>query len=75
MEAAMPSVQIYGGINDRVFRATKELRDGETVKIGEIEVKAVETSCHTEGHMMYVARKEGKTMAFTGDFLFMAGTG
>lgn len=46
--------------------------EGDTLRIGEIEVAAIDTPGHSPDSITIVARKGKKTALFTGDALFMA---
>jgi glyoxylase-like metal-dependent hydrolase (beta-lactamase superfamily II) len=50
-----------------------ELADGATVRIGDLEVQALDTPGHCAGHVAYAIRAGGLVSAFTGDALFCDG--
>lgn len=49
------------------------LRDGDTIRLGELEIEAVATPGHAAGHLSYVLRRGGKTSLFSGDAFFFGG--
>jgi len=49
--------------------------DGETFRIGEIEVKALHTPCHTQDSICYFMKDGEERVVFTGDTLFIGGCG
>ncbi len=53
------------------FYPDKTIKDGETVVVGDIELKAIKTSGHTSGGMCYLC---GKNL-FSGDVLFYESIG
>lgn len=52
--------------------ADRHIKHGETLKVGSVEIKAIETLGHTDGHMSYLANSD---RLFTGDALFIRGCG
>ncbi|CAB0019289.1 unnamed protein product [Nesidiocoris tenuis] len=68
-------VDVYGG-ESRVEGISHTVSDGDSLKIGNLEVSCLATPCHTSGHICYHVRSSGKSGAvFTGDTLFIAGCG
>uniref|UniRef100_A0A915PUU1 hydroxyacylglutathione hydrolase n=1 Tax=Setaria digitata TaxID=48799 RepID=A0A915PUU1_9BILA len=68
-------LSIYGG-DDRIIGITNKVRDGDTFKIGELDVKCLCTPCHTTGSVCYyVTDRSDDRVVFTGDTLFVAGCG
>jgi glyoxylase-like metal-dependent hydrolase (beta-lactamase superfamily II) len=51
---------------------THEVGEGDTIRVGSLEVAVIETPCHTVGHVCYHV---GGEAVFTGDTLFVAGCG
>jgi rhodanese-related sulfurtransferase len=51
------------------------LEHGDTIEFGNYTLEARATPGHTTGCMTYVVEDEGKTLAFTGDTLFIRGCG
>jgi hydroxyacylglutathione hydrolase len=49
------------------------LRDGATMRVGELEIEAIATPGHAVGHLSYVLRRDGKTSLFCGDAFFFGG--
>ena len=50
-----------------------ELIDGQTVQVGELQVKAIETPGHCAGHLTFVMEDADRTYMFSGDNLFFGG--
>ncbi|VDM45195.1 unnamed protein product [Toxocara canis] len=66
---------IYGG-DDRISKLNSKVKDGDTFKIGSLNVTCLFTPCHTRGHICYyVVEESGKKVVFTGDTLFIGGCG
>lgn len=64
---------ILGGIRiPDVISVNKTVKDGDTFKVGNIELKAIHTSGHTKGGMCYVSN-DGKL--FSGDTMFHGSVG
>jgi len=80
-----PGIQIIHGRNEPVYAGTVGLADGETLPNGllggKVELKAIETPCHTAAHTMFAAKLPSAAddavnqMIFTGDCLFEGGVG
>lgn len=70
------NVECYGG-DKRVEGLTKQLKDNDTVSVGNLKVKALATAGHTTGHTCYYVEdtKTGQRAVFTGDCLFSSGCG
>jgi hydroxyacylglutathione hydrolase len=54
------------------------LRDGDSVPVGELQLKALHTPGHTPEHLSFVLEKQGSAepvAIFTGDFLFVGALG
>ncbi len=58
--------------NARAACANRYIKDGEILKVGDIEIKAIETKGHTDSHMAYLVNN---THVLTGDALFIRGCG
>ncbi|CDO62714.1 cytosolic glyoxalase II [Plasmodium reichenowi] len=65
------------GVNEKVY-------DGQIIRLGELNIKAIHAPCHTKGHILYYVYKTDeakqedhkyKPILFTGDTLFIAGCG
>ena len=50
-----------------------ELRAGERVRVGALELEAVETPGHSDGHLAYAVELDGRTAVFSGDLVFYGG--
>lgn len=69
------ALQVFGG-DKRIGALTTEVKQGDTFKIGDINVQCLFTPCHTSGHICYyVTAPEQAPAVFTGDTLFVAGCG
>ena len=55
--------------------ADESLRHGDTLRFGRYELQVRSTPGHTSGCLTFVPEADGKTMAFTGDALFVRGCG
>jgi sulfur dioxygenase len=55
--------------------ADRSLVHGDRILFGSHELEARSTPGHTNGCMTFVVENQGQTMAFTGDTLFVRGTG
>eukprot|EP00123_Amoebidium_parasiticum_P010993 comp20451_c0_seq1/m.26019 comp20451_c0_seq1/g.26019 ORF comp20451_c0_seq1/g.26019 comp20451_c0_seq1/m.26019 type:complete len:262 (-) comp20451_c0_seq1:497-1282(-) len=76
MRKKLHGITVYGGRGDHVEGVTRELGPGDCFKIGNVEVYAMYTPCHTPGHVCYVATQpQGPSAVFTGDTMFVAGCG
>ncbi|KAH7468758.1 Hydroxyacylglutathione hydrolase, mitochondrial [Phytophthora ramorum] len=64
-------IPVIGGPGDAVEAQTRSVTDGDSVKLGDLEVKAYFTPCHTRDHVLYHCQDA----LFTGDTLFIAGCG
>ncbi|KOR34753.1 MULTISPECIES: MBL fold metallo-hydrolase [Planktothricoides] len=56
----------------QVSCADRHIADGETLKVGEIEIEAIATLGHTDSHHAYLVNRQ---MVLTGDALFIRGCG
>lgn len=78
MVKEIENLPVYGG-DDRIDALTQKVNDGDSIKIGDINVKVHFTPCHTSGHVLYEAsdaKDSSKPHAlFTGDTLFIGGCG
>jgi len=63
--------KVYYGKNAGVECADGSLADGEELSFGQFKVKALSTPGHTDGCLSYMV----ENMVFTGDALFIRGTG
>jgi hydroxyacylglutathione hydrolase len=68
---------VYGYATDRgrIPAQTTFLEDGETFKLGSINVRALHIPGHTLGAVAYFCEDGGEPAVFTGDTLFIAGCG
>ncbi len=70
-----PSLEVigYSGQSDRIPGCTREVREGEHLRIGALETSILFIPAHTTGHIAYDFRNDAAV--FTGDTLFAAGCG
>jgi glyoxylase-like metal-dependent hydrolase (beta-lactamase superfamily II) len=74
LKKAYPRIRVYGGVDDHVSGCTHPLRDGDTLRVGSLTVRALHAPCHTRGSLCYVV--DGPTPSlFGGDTLFCGGCG
>lgn len=66
-------VYAFAGQRDRIPGCTREIQEGETVRIGTLEARAIFIPAHTTGHIAYYFEPE--QAVFTGDTLFAGGCG
>eukprot|EP00667_Euglena_gracilis_P012934 EG_transcript_13322 len=76
---------VVGGALDPPHGTTQSVADGDCLKIGHIEVDVLHGPGHTEGHVLFVVRREpdgkgragkgGPQAVFTGDAVFIGGAG
>lgn len=50
-----------------------EVRDGDRVTVGRLELEAIETPGHCDGHVSYLLRGRERTYLFSGDAVFSRG--
>ena len=65
------AITVFGGVGDDVEAATNHVSDQDVITVGQLQVKAYHTPCHTRGHILYHCQDA----LFTGDTLFIAGCG
>ncbi|RCN32548.1 metallo-beta-lactamase domain protein [Ancylostoma caninum] len=67
---------VYGG-DDRIDNLSHKVEHEEKFTVGEMEVTAFKTPCHTKGHVCYYVSHPGDDhrILLTGDTLFIAGCG
>uniref|UniRef100_A0A0N4ZPS5 hydroxyacylglutathione hydrolase n=1 Tax=Parastrongyloides trichosuri TaxID=131310 RepID=A0A0N4ZPS5_PARTI len=67
---------VYGG-GHRIKDVMEIVKDGDNIKIGNLNVKCLGTPCHTMDHICYYATSENyeEKAVFTGDTLFISGCG
>eukprot|EP00462_Mataza_sp_D1_P016737 CAMPEP_0175159600 /NCGR_PEP_ID=MMETSP0087-20121206/23514_1 /TAXON_ID=136419 /ORGANISM="Unknown Unknown, Strain D1" /LENGTH=260 /DNA_ID=CAMNT_0016447671 /DNA_START=18 /DNA_END=796 /DNA_ORIENTATION=+ len=78
LKQLVKGVEVVGGVGDNAEGVTREVKEGDVVKVGEVEVQVLSTPCHTAGHVCYFVRgEEGKSpgVVFTGDTMFVGGCG
>ena len=68
-------LRVIGG-DDRIPALNHQVTDGDTFKVGNLDIKCLSTPCHTRGHICYyVTSADTEPAVFTGDTLFIAGCG
>ena len=50
-----------------------ELGDGQTVSVGDLDIKVLDVPGHSRGHLAFLIRHAGMTYLFSGDALFFGG--
>lgn len=70
--AALPDLAVYG-FDDRIPGLTRQVRDGDSIRVGKLEARVIFIPAHTSGHIAY--HFESERSVFTGDTLFAAGCG
>jgi len=73
--AARPGLEVIGyrGQADRIPGCTREVDDGDSVRLGDLEARILFIPAHTTGHIAYWLERE--KAVFTGDTLFAGGCG
>jgi glyoxylase-like metal-dependent hydrolase (beta-lactamase superfamily II) len=51
-----------------------EVRDGDKIRVGELELRAIETPGHCHGHFSYFMQGYARKSLFGGDLVFFGGT-
>ncbi|GIW41587.1 MAG: hydroxyacylglutathione hydrolase [Candidatus Binatia bacterium] len=70
-----PGLEVVGyrGEGHRIPGCNREVGEGETVRVGNLEARVLFIPAHTSGHIAYYFEKEKSV--FTGDTLFAGGCG
>ncbi len=63
----------YAGQGQRIPGCTREVREGDTIHIGQLTARIIFIPAHTTGHVAYYF--ESERAVFTGDTLFAGGCG
>lgn len=50
-----------------------ELREEQRVRVGSLELNVIETPGHSQGHVSFTMRDDGRTFLFGGDLIFFGG--
>jgi hydroxyacylglutathione hydrolase len=74
---AATGASIFRGANPQVTYADRQLKDGDTLAIGGMMIKALETPGHTTDSLSYVLYESDRSplMVFSGDALFAGSCG
>ncbi|ETV99814.1 hydroxyacylglutathione hydrolase [Aphanomyces invadans] len=78
LKAVLPNATIVGGVLDNVLGSTKQAWHGDKLNVGSLTIETLAVPCHTMGHVAYyvsTANHTGQGCVFTGDTLFVGGTG
>lgn len=67
--------ETLGGKEAPVDCLSRTFSDGDTIKLGELQLTALYTPGHTSDSYSFYLAAEGKKFLFTGDTLFIRGTG
>ncbi|KAJ1507280.1 hypothetical protein HMI56_000178 [Coelomomyces lativittatus] len=67
-------VPVFGG-DERIEALSNKVQDGDILKLGNIQIQAIETPCHTRGSISYYCSMGEHSALFSGDTLFIAGCG
>jgi hydroxyacylglutathione hydrolase len=70
-ELKVPDLPIIGGA--KCEGVTRTPANGETFKIGSIDVKSLHTPCHTQDSICWFMQDGSEKVVFTGDTLFISG--
>lgn len=68
-------VAAHASDKGRVPGQTRELNEGDSFKLGELDVSILHIPGHTTGAIAFVVKGGGRTAVFTGDTLFLGGCG
>jgi hydroxyacylglutathione hydrolase len=73
--AAFPNLRLVGPAKEasRITTLSEKVRQGDYVRVGDLEARIIETPGHTAGHIVYVFDED--EIAFCGDTLFALGCG
>ncbi|KAK3246545.1 hypothetical protein CYMTET_43923 [Cymbomonas tetramitiformis] len=75
MAKLVPGIVVVGGATEGVDACTKPMKGGESLHLGTVHIRCLDTPFHTLGHLSYFAEDAGQTAVFTGDSLFVGGCG
>ena len=50
-----------------------DLREGQLVRVGDLEIRTIETPGHSTGHTAYFMKVNGRNVLFCGDLVFFGG--
>ena len=75
VRAKFPNAKIWGPAKDasRIPFLDRQLKEGDTARVGSLGAKVIETPGHTVGHIAY--HFDGEGVGFCGDTLFSLGCG
>lgn len=72
---APKEIVAYASDKGRIPGQTKMVNEGDTFKLGDLDVEILHIPGHTTGAIAYVVRSGKETAVFTGDTLFLSGCG
>jgi len=69
-------LSVLGG-DTRIDGVTRHVKQGDTDKLGKLDITCYTTPCHTTGHICYYVTDQdtNEKVVFTGDTLFLGGCG
>lgn len=72
---AQVKLEVYGyeGQGERIPGCTREVKDGDRIRVGDLGARILFIPAHTSGHIAYYFEREQSV--FTGDTLFAGGCG
>jgi hydroxyacylglutathione hydrolase len=75
LKSKFPNAKVWGPAKDaaRIPFLDRQVKEGETARVGSLQAKIIETPGHTLGHIAY--HFEQDAVAFCGDTLFSLGCG
>jgi hydroxyacylglutathione hydrolase len=74
-KASPKEVVAFASDKGRIPGQTKMVNEGDTFKLGDLDVAILHIPGHTTGAIAYVVRSGNETAVFTGDTLFLSGCG
>jgi glyoxylase-like metal-dependent hydrolase (beta-lactamase superfamily II) len=51
----------------------REVREGDTLEVGDVRLRVLETPGHSDGHLCFQGMVDGRTVLFAGDLIFHGG--
>ena len=76
IKATFPNIEVIATKYEPIPSVTKPVGEGDHFRLGSLDINVIYTPCHTRGHVIFiVSGPSGKPIIFTGDTLFVGGTG